>query len=227
MKKEPTRTNPYPYCLCGCGEENNPGSMFKPGHDAKLKSVLGQVESGKLSADDIPDVLIEAAKRNPEFKVLNQYTAEDILRLAGDRADGENRAGQVLPLAGQVSPPAEVGVGVGVDMRRGEIWRVSLPESYGSGTGNPSLVLIIQDNRFNDSGINTVIVAVVTSNLGLAEAQGNVFLGIRDAELPKDSIVNVSQILTIDKALFVERVSMLTPEVMTAADGCLRLALGL
>lgn len=227
MKKEPTPKNPYPYCLCGCGWENNPGSRFKSGDDGKLKSVLGQVESGKLSADDIPDVLIEAARRNPEFKVLNKYTAEDILRLAGDRADGENRAGQVLPLAGQVSPPAEVGVGVGVGMQRGEIWRVSLSESSGSGIGYVGPVLIIQGNAFNLSEISTTIVAVVTSNLDMIEVPGNVFLDNRESGLSEDSVVNVLQILTIDKARFTERVGLLPPGTMAAVDVGLRVALGL
>ena len=216
MKKEPTPKNPYPYCLCGCGEENTPGSMFKPGHDAKLKSILGQVESGNLSADDIPDVLIEAARGNPEFKVLNQYTAEDILRLAGDRAEGENRAGQVLPLA-------EVGVG----MQRSEIWRVSLSESSGSGIGYVGPVLIIQGNAFNLSEISTAIVAVVTSNLDMIEVPGNVFLDKRESGLSEDSVVNVLQILTIDKARFTERVGMLPPGTMVAVDVGLRVALSL
>ena len=216
MKKEPTPKNPYPYCLCGCGEENTPGSMFKPGHDAKLKSILGQVESGKLSADDIPDVLIEAARKNPEFKVLNQYTAEDILRLAGDRAKGENRAGQALPLA-------EVSVG----MQRGEIWRVSLSESSGSGIGYVGPVLIIQGNAFNLSEISTTIVAVVTSNLDMIEVPGNVFLDKSESGLSEDSVVNVLQILTIDKARFTERVGMLPPGTMAAVDVGIRVALRL
>ena len=112
-------------------------------------------------------------------------------------------------------------------MRRGEIWWASLPEPSGSGPGYPRPVVIIQDNRFNDSRINTAIVAVVTSNLGLAEVPGNVFLSIDESGLPKDSVVNVSQILTIDKALFTERVGLLPPETMAAVDGGLRLALGL
>ena len=217
MKKEPTPKNPYPYCLCGCGEENTPGSMFKPGHDAKLKSILGQVESGKLSSDDIPDVLIEAARRNPEFKVLNQYTAEDILRLAGDRADR----------AGRVSPPA--GVGVGVGMQRGEIWRVSPPEPEpsSSGAGCSRAVLIIQGNAFNLSEISTTIVAVVTSNLDMIEVPGNVFLDKSESGLSEDSVVNVLQILTIDKARFTERVGVLTPGTMAAVDVGLRVALRL
>ena len=102
-----------------------------------------------------------------------------------------------------------------------------MPEPSGSGPGYSRPVVIIQDNRFNASRIRTAIVAVVTSNLGLSEVPGNVFLGISESGLHKDSVVNVSQILTIDKALFTERVGLLPPETMVAVDGGLRLALGL
>ena len=87
--------------------------------------------------------------------------------------------------------------------------------------------MIIQGNRFNASRINTVVVAVVTSNIRLADAPGNVFLDLNESGLSKDSVVNVSQILTVDKSFFTERVGLLPPETMTAVDGGLRLALGL
>ena len=203
MKKEPTPKNPYPYCLCGCGRENNPGRKFKQGHDARVKSRIKKVKSGKESADTLPDELIAAAMTVPGFEVVT-FTADDILSIAGDRATRENWV-----------------------IKRGEIWWTSLPEPSGFGTSYPRAVLIIQDNRFNDSQISTAIVAVVTSNLGLAEVPGNVFLSIEGSGLPKDSVVNVSQILTIDKALFTERVGLLPPETMAAIDGGLRLALGL
>ena len=216
-RKGPTRDNPYPYCLCNCGNENNPGSRFNKGHDPRVISNLDKVERGEQSADDLPGVLIEAAGRNPKLTV-GKYTADDILRLADDRADGEGRAGRV-------SPPAEVDVRV--DMRRGEIWRVSPPGPSSSGLGYSGAVLIIQDNGFNRGQISTVIVADVTSNLDMVEVPGNVFLGIGESGLTTDSVVNVSQIITIDKALFTERVGLLPPETMAAIDGGLRLALGL
>lgn len=89
MKKGPTTTDSYPYCLCGCDAKNKPKRRFKQGHDGRLLGVLIRVEKGKLSADDIPDVLIEAARSNRELKVVG-YTAQDILRLAGHKEDGEN-----------------------------------------------------------------------------------------------------------------------------------------
>ena len=78
-RKEPTPNNPYPYCLCGCGAENNPGSRFNQGHDKKLESALEQVKSGEKAP---PGVLIEAARNCPEFEVIG-YTAEEILSIAG------------------------------------------------------------------------------------------------------------------------------------------------
>ena len=87
--------------------------------------------------------------------------------------------------------------------------------------------MIIQDNRFNASRINTVVVAAVTSNIRLADAPGNIFLDLNESGLSKDSVVNVSQILTVDKSFFTERVGLLPPEIMTAVDSGLRLVLGL
>jgi len=70
-------------------------------------------------------------------------------------------------------------------MRRGEIWWATLPEPVGSGPGMRRPVLVIQANPFNESRIATVIIAVITSNLALAEAPGNVRLGKGDSGLPK------------------------------------------
>ena len=87
--------------------------------------------------------------------------------------------------------------------------------------------MVVQDHRFNDSRISTVVVADVTSNLRLAEAPGNVYLPRDDSGLPQDSVVNVSQLLTIDKSLLSERVRWLSPDLMRLVDGGLRLVIGL
>lgn len=80
-RQDPTSNNPHPYCLCGCGAENTPGSRFKPGHDKILESVIEQVKSGEKVP---PRVLIEAVKKYPELEVIkNKYTAEEILSIAG------------------------------------------------------------------------------------------------------------------------------------------------
>ena len=112
-------------------------------------------------------------------------------------------------------------------MQRGEIWWADLPEPSGSEPGFPRPVLIIQVNQFNDSMINTVIVVALTSNLRLASAPGNVFLDRKDSALSHDSVVNVSQVLTIDKSFLSERTSALTRETMEMVNQGLRLILGL
>ena len=83
-------------------------------------------------------------------------------------------------------------------MQRGEIWWANLPTPRRSGPGFRRPVLIIQQDDFNRSRIATVIAAVLTSNLRLQAAPGNVLLRSRDSGLPKDSVVNVSQLATFD-----------------------------
>lgn len=112
-------------------------------------------------------------------------------------------------------------------VKRGEIWWATLPPPAGSGPGFRRPVLIIQSDPFNESRISTAIVAVMTSNLALAEAPGNVRTGKAESGLPKPSVVNVSQVLTLDKALLTERVRTLPGAIMGRVDNGLRLALGL
>ena len=112
-------------------------------------------------------------------------------------------------------------------MKRGEVWWATLPPPSGSGPGFRRPILIIQSNPFNDSRISTAIVAVISSNLALAEAPGNVRTGKAESGLSKPSVVNVSQVLTVDKALLTERVRLLPAAVMARVDNGLRLALGL
>ena len=89
-------------------------------------------------------------------------------------------------------------------MTRGEIWWASLPAPSGSGPGYRRPVLIIQSNPFNLSRISTVIVAAITSNLSLADAPGNVRVGKADSGLSRPSVVNVSQIVTVDRSLLTQ-----------------------
>ena len=88
-------------------------------------------------------------------------------------------------------------------------------------------MLIIQEDQLNDSQINTLIVVALTSNLRLAAAPGNVFIGRDDSGIPRDSVINVSQVLTIDKSFLADQVSSLPRETMELADVGLRLTLGL
>lgn len=112
-------------------------------------------------------------------------------------------------------------------MKRGEIWWADLPKSTGSGPGLRRPVLVVQANPYNDSRIATVIVAVITSNLALAAAPGNVRIGKSESGLPKASVINVSQLLTIDKTVLTARVKALPASVMQAVDSGLKLALAL
>jgi len=112
-------------------------------------------------------------------------------------------------------------------VRRGEIWWASLPDPQGSGPGYRRPVLIVQDNPFNESRIRTVVVAALTSNLRLAEVPGNVLLRENESGLPRDSVINVSQILTVDKSFLTEQVSVLRGDVIAKVDAGLKLMLGL
>lgn len=107
-------------------------------------------------------------------------------------------------------------------MYRGEIWWANLPEPVGSEPGYNRPVLVIQDDTFTQSKINTIIVVVITSNLNLAAAPGNVLLTKSASGLPKDSVVNVSQILTLDKKFLVERIGSLPDELQSEVDDGVR-----
>ena len=112
-------------------------------------------------------------------------------------------------------------------MKRGEVWWASLPEPIGSGPGMRRPVVIVQSNPFNDSRVATVIVAVVTSNLNLAHAPGNVRVSKSESGLSKPSVVNVSQILTVDRELLTHRVKLLPGQIISRINDGLRLALAL
>jgi len=112
-------------------------------------------------------------------------------------------------------------------MYRGEIWWANLPEPVGSEPGYRRPVLVIQDDIFTQSRIRTVIVVVITSNTQLAEAPGNVLLPRQASGLPKDSVANVSQILTLDKAFLVERIGSLPNSLQEEVDEGLRTILTL
>lgn len=111
------------------------------------------------------------------------------------------------------------------EFRRGEIWWATLPKPLGSGPGFRRPVLVIQSDAFNASQIGTVIVAAITSNTELARAPGNVRLDTTQSHLPKDSVVNVSQLATIDRRILTEHVTSLSAELMDRVDAGLRLVL--
>ena len=112
-------------------------------------------------------------------------------------------------------------------MQRGDIWWAVVRPLTGSNPGYRRPVLIIQCDDFNKSRINTVVVAILTSNLRLQSAPGNVFLSKRSTRLSKDSVTNVSQIVTLDKSFLTERIGRLSIDKMKYVDDGLRLVLNL
>jgi mRNA interferase MazF len=108
---------------------------------------------------------------------------------------------------------------------RGEIWWASLPDPIGSEPGYRRPVLIVQDDIFTQSRINTVIVVIITSNTKLEEAPGNTLLQREATGLPKDSVANVSQLFTVDKKFLVERIGMLPEYLQEKVDEGLRTVL--
>ena len=112
-------------------------------------------------------------------------------------------------------------------MKRGEVWWASLPPASGSGPGYRRPVLVIQANAFNQSRISTVLVAVITSNLSLASAPGNVRVSKTDSGLSKPSVVNVSQVLTVDKSVLTKKAKALPGKILARIDEGLQLVYGL
>lgn len=112
-------------------------------------------------------------------------------------------------------------------MQRGEIWWAELPEPTGATPGYRRPVLLIQADVFTQSRIATVIAMIITSNLRLAAAPGNVLLRAVESGLPKDSVINVSQIVTLDKQLLDERVGQVTATTIAAVEDGVRLVLDL
>jgi mRNA interferase MazF len=112
-------------------------------------------------------------------------------------------------------------------VRRGELWWVDFAEPVGSVPEYRRPAAVVSSDRFNRSRIATVIVAAVTSNIRLADAPGNVALPAGSSGLPKDSVVNVSQLLAVDRGLLDRRIGMLPSAQLAVLDRGLRLVLGL
>lgn len=111
-------------------------------------------------------------------------------------------------------------------VKRGQVWWAELNEPAASEPGFRRPVVIVQSDDFNRSRIRTVIVVAVTSNLKLAKAPGNVLLPKSKTGLAKDSVANVSQIITLDKQYLSEESCRLDPGTMRQIDDGIRLVLG-
>jgi mRNA interferase MazF len=112
-------------------------------------------------------------------------------------------------------------------VRRGEIWWATLGEPQGSELGFRRPVLIIQSNEFNESAIRTSVCAAITSNMRLADAPGNVRVTRRVSGLPHDSVVNVSQLITLDKRMLTENVGRLPAQSLRDVEAGIKLVLAL
>ncbi|MBI4680328.1 MAG: type II toxin-antitoxin system PemK/MazF family toxin [Nitrospirae bacterium] len=99
-------------------------------------------------------------------------------------------------------------------INQGDVFWVELGEPYGSEPGYRHPHVVVQNNIFNCSRINTVVVCALTSNLERAKAPGNVLLSKDEANLTKRSVVNISQIVTVDKSDLVEKIGTLSPNRM-------------
>ncbi len=112
-------------------------------------------------------------------------------------------------------------------IKRGEIWWAELPEPVGSEPGYKRPLVIIQSNEFNNSNINTIIAAVITTNIQLAAAPGNILLPAKKSKLPKKSVINISQLITINKSFLTVKVHTLSSKVMEQIDNGIKLVLKL
>ncbi|MCX7011259.1 MAG: type II toxin-antitoxin system PemK/MazF family toxin [Candidatus Sumerlaeota bacterium] len=103
---------------------------------------------------------------------------------------------------------------------QGDVFWVDLADPVGSGPGYRHPHVVIQNNVFNHSRINTTVVCALTSNLRRAQAPGNVLLDPKEAGLPKPSVVMVSQVFTVDKSQLIERIGTLSrARVRQVLDG--------
>jgi mRNA interferase MazF len=110
---------------------------------------------------------------------------------------------------------------------RGEVWWANLPVPRGSEPGYRRPVLVVSSDNYNRSSIATVVVASITSNEILAGAPGNVRITKRQSGLPKASVVNVSQLLTVSKDALAEHAGTLSDSVMSNVNAGLVRVLGL
>lgn len=112
-------------------------------------------------------------------------------------------------------------------VERGDIWWADLREPEGAEPGFRRPVLIVQAEAFNRSRLQTVIAVVLTSNLRLVDAPGNVLMPAKATGLPKDSVVNVSQVITLDRDFLTEKAGRLRGQLLKDVDNGLRLVLAL
>ena len=113
-------------------------------------------------------------------------------------------------------------------IRRGEVWWAALAERAGSEPGHrPGRWSSFNATNFNESRIRTVVVVALTTNLRLAAAPGNVLCRKMETGLPKESVINVSQVFAINKIRLTHRAGKLSAGLMQTVEAGLRSVLGL
>ena len=112
-------------------------------------------------------------------------------------------------------------------IERGEVRWADLGEPDGSEPGYRRPVVIVQSDAFNRSRLRTVIAVVLMTNLRLLDAPGNVLIPATASGLPKDSVANVSQVITVDRDFLFERAGKLRGQPLKDLENGLRLVLGL
>jgi mRNA interferase MazF len=109
------------------------------------------------------------------------------------------------------------------EIRQGQVYWLDIGLTRGSAPAERHPCVVVQNDIFNQSAIRTSVVCLITSNLGRADAPGNVPLKKGEGNLPKASVVNISQILTVDKTELVEYVGKITPAAAAAVNEGLHL----
>ncbi len=112
-------------------------------------------------------------------------------------------------------------------VERGQVWWADLGEPDGSEPGYNRPVLIVQSDAFNRSRLHTVVAVVLSTNVRLVDAPGNVLLPAKTTGLPKDSVANASQVITVDRDFLMERAGRVRDQFLKDVENGLRLVLGL
>lgn len=112
-------------------------------------------------------------------------------------------------------------------VQRREVWWAELEKPRGSEPGFRRPILVVQSDAFNRSRLRTVIGIVLTSNMRLLDAPGNVLLPAEATGLPKDSVANITQIVTLDIDFLAERSGRIPPKLMAQVDAGVKLVLAL
>ena len=112
-------------------------------------------------------------------------------------------------------------------IKRGQVYWVDFGQPHGSGPAYGRPAVVIQDNDFNETNLNTVIIAIITTNLRLVSMDGNVLLMPKTNGVSEPSVANVTQVYTVDKSDLVDLMGVVTKLELKQIDDGLRLVLSL